>query len=422
MPATYENGSAPERMLYSHQKALEAALELGAVPERLFRVLYPVWRVQVEGWRRVAADFDELEWFIERGLREAGLASIQELSAFFGLEERFVRHLVSSLTSIGHITGSETRLMLTALGDRSVQDKLRYQDQQVSAQALFDGLGSRPLTGEHYHIPIFDVLPETGRFQAFYLFGRQWDEKSLPLLLARPDRAQLNLPDEVKSHRCLGEEPAYLPVYIVQRRSGGAAGLLAYLVFSRVRGLRDAVLEEAVNEDGEMRAALQAGQRDDLGLAVQSLMEQYGLKEEEWYLKQAGARGAEVRIDGEVLRRRQDSARSFSPDQEIGAPGGRGPGMGGRMSTREIGKYLLARDWCVWITCDDAALRRQAAAEQLLDWLQYSTARITEEDIRGRVEQLSIQLETDPVPVEELYRLAGQQRLARAAERLEPIN
>ena len=35
-----------------------------------------------------------------------------------------------------------------------------------------------------------------------------------------------------------------------------------------------------------------------------------------------------------------------------------------------MGRYTLIYDWCIWVMCDDAKIRKQAAAEQLLEWLQ----------------------------------------------------
>jgi len=76
--------------LYSHFKALDQVQELGFIPVRLFKVLYPLWWVRVDGQQRIATEFDQLEWYMERGLMEAGFSSMAELAAFYGLELSFV--------------------------------------------------------------------------------------------------------------------------------------------------------------------------------------------------------------------------------------------------------------------------------------------------------------------------------------------
>ena len=40
MSAIYDHDSITERVLYSPHKALDAVLDLGAIPKRLFRVFY----------------------------------------------------------------------------------------------------------------------------------------------------------------------------------------------------------------------------------------------------------------------------------------------------------------------------------------------------------------------------------------------
>jgi hypothetical protein len=400
----YPNDSPPDRILYSPHKALDVGLEMGVIPERLFRVFFPIWRVQVEGRQRVPTDFEELEWFIERGLLEGGFNSIQKLARFFGLEEPFVRQLVDFLRSIGHITGEEGQLSLTRLGRDSVQARIRYQDQEMSAQLYFDGLGSRPLTQDHYKIPIYETLPEHTPFQAFYHFNHHWNEEALKDLAAHPERSRFNLPDEVTQVTPLGREPAYLPVYILHRQAGGTSALPEFLVFSRVRGLRDPVLEPAVNEEPLIQRALLTARRDDFPAAVESTLLRRGLSREAWRLTLAGKWGPQVIVDRNALQSQGD----------LGEDGSRGLAM------RNVGRYLFAYDWCVWLTCDNAAVRQQAAVEQLLEWLQGANVSPTTEKIQQRQTELSDRLEIEPVSLGAVAEAARTRGLARALERLEP--
>ncbi len=406
MSAITDANSTSDRLLYSSHKALDAVLELGAIPQRLFRVAYPVWRVRVEGRQRIATDFEELEWFIERGMDEAGLRSVEELVQFFGLEARFVRKLVGFLRGIGHIAGDDAHLTLTELGATSVQDRVRYQEEETSALLYFDGLGSRPLTREHYAVPIYDDLRQVKAFRLLYLFGHQWDEGALQRLMALPDRDKYNLPDEVTHATPLGREPAYMPVYIVERQVDGSANLPLYLVFSRIRSMRDAILEEAVNVESVAQVPLRQARQDNLEWAVERYLSRRGLDRNEWYLRRNGPLGAQVMVNAQVLAR---SHRSSVEDE------------GRTLTVRDVGKYFLTHNWCVWLTCDDVGIRRQAAIERLLEWLQHVMATPTSEQLQRRLVTTREQLGIKPISPDTLMNAAQRQGLARALERLEVL-
>ncbi|MBN1137642.1 MAG: hypothetical protein JXM73_13730, partial [Anaerolineae bacterium] len=401
MSATIDENSTADRPLYSWHKALDAVLDLGAIPQRLFQVAYPVWRVRVEGRQRVATDFEELEWFLERGLHEAGLNSVEALAHFFGLEVRFVRKLVGFLRGIGHIAGDDAHLALTELGTTSVQEKVRYQDQETSAYLYFDGLGSRPLTREHYAVPIYEDLDPIEGFRSFHVFDHHWDQGALQRLMALADRDQYNLPDEVTQVTLLDREPAYLPAYIVERQADRPVDLPLYLVFSRIRSLRDAVLEEAVNVEAVAQVPLRHRHRDNLEWAVEQYLGRRGLDRRDWYLQPNGPWGAQAMVDSQVL----DLVGDSSWDDE-----------GQTLSVRQVGGYFLTHSWCVWLTCDDAGIRRQAAIEQLLEWLQRVTATPTAEELRKRLHLMRERLRIEPISPDTLMDLAEQQGLARALE------
>src|SRR5512140_3079588 len=107
--------SSPKYLLYSHYRALDLVQEMGLIPLRLFRVLYPLWRVRIEGRQRIVTEFDELEWYLERGLQDAAFKSIKELAAFFGLELVLVQKLVDHARQSGHLSGDDEHLSLTEL-------------------------------------------------------------------------------------------------------------------------------------------------------------------------------------------------------------------------------------------------------------------------------------------------------------------
>ncbi len=382
----------PANLLYHPYKALDMVQEMGYIPVRLFKVLYPLWRVRVEGRQRLSGDFDELEWYLERGIGEAGLASVAELASFFGLEVDFVRRLVDLSRGIGHIRGEDGSLELTALGLASVKEKVRYEERKTATELYFDALGNKPLSAEHYKVPILEALPEKTTFQAFYQFDKTWQPEALSQL-------KDSLPADIRAE-LLNREPAYLPAYFVEARGKEPSSPLRLLVFSQVRGLHDSVLQEAVNRDPIVYRALKA-KTDSRAEAVRRYFEQSGLKKDAWYLNENGPWGAQVMVDGQVFLPGADEDESV------------------RLSVRSVGRYALIYDWCIWVLCDDPSIRNQAAAEQLVDWLQAASARPSREEIQRKIHGLGQRLSIQPPAVSVLLSLARRKGQIRAAERLE---
>ena len=404
MPTNYPATSNSKYLLYSHYKALDQVQEMGLIPLRLFRVLYPLWRVRIEGRQRITTEFDELEWYLERGLQEAGFSSVGELAAFFGLEQGFVQKSIGQARGIGHISGDDEHLSLTELGLASLKDRVHYQDQTTSAELYFDALGNTPLTTEHDKIPILETLPEKTPFQAFYHFDRTWQEAALTQMVQSPDKQRFNLPDEITTTQLLNHEPAYMPAYFIEVRENKTSSPPRLLVFSQVRGLHDTVLEEAVNRDPTIYRALKA-KTDSRAESVRRYFEHSGLKKDAWYLNENGPWGAQVMVDGQV----------FMPGSELDEA------ESGRLSLRSVGRYTLIYDWCIWVMCDDVKIRKQAAAEQLLEWLQGATATPSPLEIKRKFASMCQRLSIELLPVTDVLALARQKGLARAAERLEEM-
>jgi hypothetical protein len=71
--------------------------------------------------------------------------------------------------------------------------------------------------------------------------------------------------------------------------------------------------------------------------------------------------------------------------------------------------------------CDDASIRTQAAADQLLDWLQNANATPSQDEIKRKFATLRQRLKIELLPVTEVLALARKRKFARAAERLEEL-
>ncbi len=405
MPMNSPAASSSKYLLYSHYRALDQVQELDLIPLRLFRVLYPLWRVRVVGRKQVATEFDELEWYLERALQEAAFSSVLELSGFFGLEPLFVERLISFLRDIGHISGDDAHLMLTPLGTASVRDRVRYEDQKISTELYFDGLSNTLLTPEHFKIPILDSLPDKSPFQAFFHFDHTWQPDVLQGMLQNPDKQAFNLPDEIDSAELLSPEPAYMPAYFVEAREKDLSSPPRLLVFSQVRGLHDSVLEQAVNRDPMVYRALKA-RTDSRAEAVRRYFEQNGLKKDAWYLNEEGTWGAQVMVDGQVFL----PANNTEEDDTV------------RLTLRSVGRYSLIYDWCIWVMCDDVNIRKQAAAEQLLEWLQNANTKPSAEEVRRKMGNLYQRLSLTQAPLQDILGQARKRGFARAAERLEEMD
>jgi hypothetical protein len=287
------------------------------------------------------------------------------------------------------------------LGVASIKDRARYEDQTTSVELYFDALGNAPLTPEHYKIPILEALP-AGKtpFQAFYPFDCAWNQDALKQI----DQKRFDLPDNITAAQLLNPEPAYLPAYFVEAREKDPASPSRLLVFSQVRGLRDTVLEEAVNRDPTVYRALKA-KTDSRAEAVGRYFELSGLKKDDWYLNENGPWGAQVMVDGQVFLPNADADEEES----------------GRLTMRSVGRYALIYGWCIWVMCDDVDVRKQAAAEQLLEWLQGANAKPSAEEIRRKFSYLRQRLSIQSLPVKNVLALARQRGFARAAERLEEM-
>jgi len=392
-------------LLYHHYKALEHVQERGLVPVRLFRVLYPLWRVRVEGRQRATSEFDELEWFIERGIDQGNLRSADALAGFFGLEPDFVHKLLRQAREAGHISGEDENLALTPLGQATVHERVRYEERKIGSELYFEALGNLPLTPDHYKIPILESLPEKSPFQAFYHFDQAWSAKSLEQLRNSPDAAQLNLPQEVSVAQLVSREPVYLPVYFVEARENKPSGPFSLLVFSQVRGLRDTTLEYAVNRDPKVFRALKA-RTNSRAEAVQRHFEQGGFKRDSWYLNENGPQGAQVMVDGAVFQPGAEEGEDETP----------------RLTLRSVGRYTVIYDWCIWILCDDPKIRAQAAAEQVLEWLQNVNIRPSRHEILQKIASTSGRLNVSKPTFQGLLAAAYSRKLPRAAERLEELD
>ncbi|WP_416974260.1 hypothetical protein [Streptomyces sp. 4F14] len=229
--------TAPRLMNFPEERVLEdAAFGQGIVPTRLYALLLPVWQVEIRADVTEGEDFFLIDRFLERGLRLGALHTVDELAAFFALDRGLVAQAVRFLAAIGHLREEAGgRLSLTPLGQRSVDDDVRYVvTRQDRRKLYFEALSCTPLTRAHYDEEVVTLLSgqELARATRSDHYPRftpitvtsGFDRSALDRLKDRKDRARFNLPVALDALESLEETVVHLPVYLVR----GQKGLLVY--------------------------------------------------------------------------------------------------------------------------------------------------------------------------------------------------
>jgi hypothetical protein len=404
MQARSDNFLPLDKILYSHQKALDETVTRGAIPRRLFRVLYPVRAMNVQGRQRIATDMEEIQWFMERAIHQADLTSAEDLEFFFGLDEKTIRAMLSFLEKIGHVQiASGGRLALTRLGEESVAQRISYQERDTEFKLYFDAFGNRPLRREHFRAKLYDSPPMTPGFWIFPPLFRNWDAEALTRLSQDKERNRYGLWDEVSSISAAVEDQIlYLPVYIVERkvRVGETAELPVYLAFTTLPGYRDDELEQTINQDPLLVDWLESNS-ENLQTALDRRLEGFGLQPEHYRVEEDPTWGTKVFLDPAALTKAEGMS-----DQ--------------RITIAQIGRYMLAADWCFLLICEDPAVRQEAAIQDCLELLEYSHSDPSREEIDCSIALNNRRLDLQPgLTLPLLLAEAGQRGKNRAIERLE---
>ncbi|MDG9715571.1 hypothetical protein [Streptomyces sp. DH24] len=217
-------------MPFPEDRVLEdAAFGQGIMPTRLYALLLPVWQVEIRADITEGEDFFLIDRFLERGLRHGALRTVDELTAFFALDRTLVAQAVRFLTAIGHLRESGGQLSLTSLGQRSVDDDIRYVvTRQDRRKLYFEALSCTPLTRAHYDDEVVtllaaDELTSVTRSDRYPRFTpihvtSGFDRSALDRLRDRKDRVRFNLPVALDAMESLEETLVFLPVYLVRGR------------------------------------------------------------------------------------------------------------------------------------------------------------------------------------------------------------
>lgn len=403
-----------ERLLYGHRKALNLALDEGAIPSRFWRIFYPLYRVEVEGWQRPHTDFEPIEILIEQAIEKGGFNSVIRLGHFFQLETGFVEGLVHHLQAIGHIEKAWRSLCLTDLAKDSLNDGRCYHRLRTQQALYFDGFGNNdPLTRDHYRLTIYDDIPPDARgFTPLFPFG-DWDPEALTRLMNNPHRRDFNIPDEIEEDTVYplpGETVVYLPVFVIECRPQQNTSSPYFLVFSMVKGYRDKTLEASFKPKQGLSRAFSKRKKFNLSEAVADHMVWRGLRKQEWKFEPGGLMGPQVTI----------AAEQIVVDDQLSI----GQNQTNALTIADVGQYIFVEDfecsYCIWVTCEKVEVREQAVVKRALDWLQgvYVTPE-TDEFIDG-LKQMCHRLGLDSPPsLRKLLQEAQRQHLGRAISRLD---
>lgn len=333
--------------------------QANVVPVQQFKVLFPVWDVQIVGNQRESQDYGLLERFIERGIGQGGLHSAQELTKFFRIPEKMLGKMLTYLRSVNHLEdGPDNALRLTQLGQDSLRDQVFYRSLETHRTLYFEGYNSHPLLREHYDLTFLtaaesDSIRSKEQFFRLYLDRQGFNERQISWLREQPDRAtKYNLPDEIdisiSSDKTVNL--VYLPISIVEVRQYAPGNKRAqvhfttrYLVLSHIYGWHDVFFEGIVNKEPTIANYLK-----ELAERPVNIEE----KLEPWVRQQG--------IDGAYLEQTEHGIWQVVIDADAfheSKP---------RVRLKDVGNFKLEHGYFLQIWCHEKDIRRKAALEQTL--------------------------------------------------------
>lgn len=385
---------------YPEQRALEdAAYTHGLAPTRIFTILLPIWRVEIQATVTEAEDYAVIDRYLERAIVEGGLDTVPDLAGFLALDEVIVDRTLRFLVAIEHVHGINGRFALTPLGIQSVRDKKSHRRIQHDRRKLyFDAFGSRPLPRSYYdsRAVTFIERQQAGKAleavdgRGFMLANTPAFRREALTELARvPDRHAFNLPDRIDDPQSLGEEYVYLPLYLVRAARSGHPP--RYLAYSQVGAEADPHLTSLCEHTREIVSACEhesgsdeTGERDRIT---------------QWLARRDLGRNRPTRT-AEGTWRVTLPASAFGSD--------------GALGLSQLGSYVVLGNLFFHAWCADEPARRRALVERVNAYLG-ARSNFVEDVVTKRVEQMSHQLELGSVDLGTLRRWAveaGRPQLA----------
>jgi hypothetical protein len=386
------------RRVYPARRAVEHAAALPDVrPLRLFPVLWPLWRVETAASVYAELDYDVIDRFLVRAVAEAGFADVASLSSFFGIPVALVRRCLAFLSAIGHVhRDDDGTVCLTELGLRSARAGIRYEPKESRQDIYIDRFSERPLPRRYYEgsVPVFatckvprDALYDRSRFIPLFAWT-SFREEIVSGLAVRSDRAEFNLPAQLRDLRVMQHGEAFLPAYLIETADSGL------FVYTARAAERDPFFEDACRHIPAIGNMIDAEDQSD--------------PREIWtaWLADSDVGRGTLRCLPNGVWRATLRSDAFGPS--------------GKMGLNWLGSYRLCKRHFLQIWSDDAGQRRQAVMHRALAMTQ-SPDVTTMADLRQRVTALSRQLEVPEPSITDIRSYGGQHDMRVHLARLDGL-
>jgi hypothetical protein len=385
------------RRIYPARRAVERATSSpGTRPLRLFPVLWPLWQAETTASIYDEQAYEMIDRFLIRGLMDAGLCRVDELATFFGIPEALVQRCLKFLATIGHVREDAGTVTLTELGRYSAQEGIRFAPKESRQEILIEQFTGQPLPRAYYQgsVPMFfsteipeDKLADRSRFLPLFA-PTMFRPEMVETLAQRPDRAELNLPRQLRDLRFTGKRDAYLPAYIIETAGAGL------LVYTALTAERDAFFEDVCRQVPDIAQLISAEK-------APSPREIWT----EWLADSTAGPGTLHQLPSGIWRATL-RATAFGHDAKL--------------SLTKVGSYELRHRHFLQLWCDDTGLRRRALIERALAMTSASDI-ISAADLQQRVTALARQLETAEPCLTDLREYGHQHRMHAAVARLDAL-
>jgi hypothetical protein len=381
---------------YPEQRALEdAAYAHDLVPTRIFTVLLPVWRVEIEAIVIDEEDYAVIDRYLARAIVEGGLDTIPDLARFLALDEVIVDRTLRFLIAIEHVYVSNGRFALTPLGVQSVRDQKSYRRAQHDRRKLyFDAFDSRPLTRPYYDSRVVTFIERHEARTALDAVGGRgfmlantpaFRREALAELARTPERAAFNLPVRIDNPRSVTEEYVYLPLYLVRATQN------RYLAYSQISDESDPHLTSICERTEEIVSACEHDSTPDEPVECNRITE--------WLARRNLDRHRPTRTADGTWRVTLP-ATAFGRDGVLGLS--------------QLGSYVVLGNFFFQAWCADVPARQRALVGRTDSYLG-PRSNVVKDALTKGVEQIARQLDLGTVDLNTVRRWAieaGRTQLA----------
>jgi hypothetical protein len=373
--------SQREFEIYPVDRALDAIADLpGIRPLQVHRVAVPLYVAHLSATVTARDSFDLLDKYVGLAIADAEFRSLAEISDYLGITPDIVHRVLRFLGEIGHVTGTDGALELTALGLRAVREETRYTPKEDRLKLYFDGVRCSPLPERFYRRGVRVLDHDSARAQhEFTLFqpATGFSNDAVTALAVRRDRADYNLPDEHENLRVVDNEIAYLPCYVIPAVTTDVRGYRLLPFTAADATASDPYLEDLfrswtdLNETMITERNSEVRMRDELG---------------KWLIDRNLSVNNLSQVGAESFLR-LTLPRNHYPAGDVPAK------AKGTYALHRVGSYLTQHGFVLQLWCNDMKTRRNAALERAL--LYDGEGRRADEDLTVFLGQISDRLKLD---------------------------